>query len=144
MIKESKVDGLEYIYNEGELYCIILRDDFFSESISFFTPPTLSQQLGFLPHKKGALIQPHRHIINKREILYTQEVLIIKKGKVKVLFYNHEHINIGTEIIQDGDVIALCAGGHGFEMLEYTIMVEVKQGPYTGINDKERFSDSSI
>ena len=33
----------------------------------------------------------------------------------------------------------LVAGGHGFEMLEPTEMIEVKQGPYSGDQDKSRF-----
>jgi len=139
MIKEIKTDGLEYLYHYGELYCVLLRDNFKSESVVFFTPDSLSQQLGFLYHKKGNVIKPHKHNINKREILYTQEVLFIKKGKVKVSFYDKTHSNVGTEELFKGDTILLCAGGHGFEILEDTIMIEVKQGPYVGIDDKERF-----
>lgn len=138
MIKENVGEGLEYLYHEGELYSVILRDSFKSESINFFTPDSFSQQLGFLPHEKGDIIKPHRHKINKREVLYTQEVLFVKKGKVKVNFYK-EKSYISSEIVETNDVILLCAGGHGFEMLEDTIMIEVKQGPYVGVDDKERF-----
>jgi len=140
MIKEIETEGLEYAYHQGELYCVILRDSFKSDSVVFFTPDSFSQQLGFLPHKKGNMIEPHRHKINKREILYTQEVLFLKEGKVRVNFYDKNHIYIGSEEIRGGDVILLCAGGHGFEILENSIMIEVKQGPYVGIDDKERFS----
>lgn len=139
MIKEVKTEGLEYLYHNGELYCLIIRDNFKSDSIAFFTPDSMSQQLGFLPHKEGNIIKPHRHNINKREILYTQEVLFVKKGKVKVNFYDSNHLYVGSESISAGDVILLCGGGHGFEILEDTIMIEVKQGPYVGIDDKERF-----
>lgn len=139
MIKEIKKEGLEYVYHDGELYCIILRNQYDNESVAFFSPDSLSQQLGYLPHKKGKVIQPHRHKIHKRDILYTQEVLVVKKGQVKVNFYDKEKNHAGSEIVGEGDVILLCAGGHGFEMLEDTIMIEVKQGPYMGIDDKERF-----
>lgn len=139
MVKEIKEEGLEYIYYEGELYCVILRDNYRSDSIAFFTPNSFSQQLGFLPHKKGDIIKPHRHQISKREILYTQEVLFIKKGKVRVNFYNKEQKYAGSEEIGSGDIILLCGGGHGFEFFEDTVMVEVKQGPYIGIEDKVRF-----
>lgn len=139
MIKEIKEEGIEYLYNEGELYSVVLRGNYKNESVSFFTPDSFSQQLGYLPHKKGNVIKPHKHKINKREILYTQEVLFMKKGKVKINFYKHEKIHVGSEIIKGGDIILLCAGGHGFEILEDTIMIEVKQGPYMGIDDKDRF-----
>jgi hypothetical protein len=139
MIKEIKSEGLEYVYHEGELYCIILRDDYKSGKIEFFTPDSFSQQLGFLPHKKGNVIQPHKHKISKREILFTQEVLFIKRGMVKVNFYDHNAGFIGYEIINKGDVILLAGGGHGFEIMEDTIMIEIKQGPYVGVDDKMRF-----
>jgi len=139
MIKEKKKDGLEYLYHEGELYCIILRDSFVNDSVIFFTPDSFSQQMGYLPHKKGSIIKSHRHKINKREILYTHEVLFIKEGKIKVNFYDKNKKYLFSENINKGDVILLCGGGHGFDILENTIMIEIKQGPYVGIDDKERF-----
>jgi len=139
MIKDIMREGLEYIYHEGELYCIILRDNYRSDSVSFFTPNSFSQQLGYLPHRKGHMIKPHRHKVNKREILFTQEVLFIKKGVIKINFYDNDKRNVGSEILNKGDVILLCGGGHGFEILEESVMIEVKQGPYMEIDDKERF-----
>lgn len=139
MLKEINVEGIEYLYHEGELYSVILRNNFSSDSINFFTPDSFSQQLGYLPHKKGNVIKPHKHKLHKREILYTQEALFIKKGAVKVNFYKKEKDYVGSEILKEGDVVLLCGGGHGFEILEDTIMIEVKQGPYMGIDDKERF-----
>ena len=139
MVKETPKDGLEYIYSEGELIAVILRDRFSSNKIEFLTPDNLSQQLGFLPHKKGDIIQAHRHIYNKREVHFTQEVLFVKKGKVKVNLYNSRKQYISSEILEKGDIILLCGGAHGFEFLEDSILIEIKQGPYTGEKDKERF-----
>jgi hypothetical protein len=40
-------------------------------------------------------------------------------------------------VLNSGDTILLASGGHGFEMLEDTEMLEIKQGPYSGVtNDK--------
>lgn len=140
MIKDIKTKGLEYFYHDGELYAVILRDDYPGQSVSFVTPDTFSQQLGFLPHKKGGVIPPHRHKMNRREILYTQETLLIKKGRVKVDFYDKDKVYVFSEEVRAGDVILLCgSGGHGFNILEDTVMIEVKQGPYNGMEDKERF-----
>jgi mannose-6-phosphate isomerase-like protein (cupin superfamily) len=137
--KESKQTGLEMCYNAGELYCIIIRSHFDSQKITFFTPDNFSQQLGYLPHKKGATIQPHVHLHQKREVFYTQEVLFIKKGKVKIKFFDVNEKHVFSEMLQTGDFILLCGGGHGFEMLEDSSMIEIKQGPYLGENDKRRF-----
>lgn len=139
MIKEIPVKGLEYIYDCGEIIAIILRNEFDSEKIIFLTPNSFSQQLGYLPHKKGDTIKAHRHIYNKREIHFTQEALFIKRGKVKVNLYNSQKNYICSEILNQGDIILLCGGGHGFEILEDSVMIELKQGPYTGESDKDRF-----
>ncbi len=139
MIKEISTEGLEYLYHEGELYSIVMRENFTSDTISFFTPDSFSQQLGYLPHKKGNIIEPHKHKVNRREILYTQEVLFMKKGKLKVNFYKHDKEYIGSEVVNEGDIILLCGGGHGFEILEDAVMIEIKQGPYMGLDDKVKF-----
>jgi hypothetical protein len=67
--------------------------------------------------------------------------LVIKKGKVRITFYDNNRDFIDTRILRTGDVILLASGGHGFEMLEQTEMIEVKQGPFAGENDKTRFED---
>jgi hypothetical protein len=90
-------------------------------------------------HPKGKIIQPHVHNIVKREVLYTKEVLFIKKGKVKTDIYSDEREYICSRILETGDIILLAAGGHGFEILEDTEMFEIKQGPYAGESDKTRF-----
>ena len=46
-------------------------------------------------------------------------------------------------ILNDGDVILLASGGHGFEALSDVDIVEVKQGPYAGDLDKTRFKPSA-
>jgi hypothetical protein len=75
-----------------------------------------------------------------REVHYTQEVLFIRKGKVKVNLYDNDLNFICSKVLEKNDVILLASGGHGFEMLEDSEMVEVKQGPYSGVsNDKTHF-----
>jgi len=70
---------------------------------------------------------------------YTHEVLVIKRGKLRVDFYDDDRIYLESRILRTGDVILLVGGGHGFEVLEETEMFEVKQGPYAGGDDKTVF-----
>lgn len=139
IIKQTKNKGLEYIYNGSELYAVIVRDSFSSSSVAFFTDDSAPQQIGFLPHKKGNIIKPHIHKTSKRNVSLTNETLFVKSGRLKTNFYNSGKKFVGSETISKGDVILLCGGGHGFEILEDSIIIEVKQGPYLGINDKEIF-----
>ena len=130
---------IEQIAHSNQILAIIIRHDYSNKGITFFTPDDFSQQLAYMNHPQGKIIQPHVHNIVKREVLYTKEVLLIKKGKIRVDFYTDDKEYICSRILEGGDVILLAAGGHGFEMLEDTEMFEVKQGPYDRTQDKTHF-----
>lgn len=130
----------ENIMHNGQLMAIIIRKDFDGDGLTFFTPDEFSQQLAYMNHPAGHEIMPHEHNIIKREVYNTQEVLFIRKGKVKVNFYDEGRREVGSRTVETGDVIMLIRGGHGFEMLEPTQMFEVKQGPYAGGDDKKKFT----
>jgi mannose-6-phosphate isomerase-like protein (cupin superfamily) len=122
-----------------ELLAVIVRRDFHEPGIHFFTPDEFSQQLAFMRHPAGKVIDPHVHNPVSRSVQYTQEVLFVKSGKLRADFYDHERQYLESRILEGGDVILLAAGGHGFEVLEEVEMIEVKQGPYAGEKDKTRF-----
>jgi hypothetical protein len=130
---------IENITHADKILAIIIRHNYTAQGINFFTPDDFSQQLAYMNHPKGKIIQPHVHNIVKREVLYTKEVLLIKKGKIKTDFYTDEQEYVCSRVLESGDIILLASGGHGFEMLEDTEMYEIKQGPYAGENDKMRF-----
>lgn len=130
---------IERVISNGEILAIIVRNEFASPGVHFFTPGEFSQQLGYMHHPAGTLIQPHVHTAVQREVTYTQEVLFIKKGRLRVDFYSHDREYIESKILEAGDVILLALAGHGFEVLEDLEMFEVKQGPYADREDKIRF-----
>jgi mannose-6-phosphate isomerase-like protein (cupin superfamily) len=130
---------IEKITNQEQLLAIIISHRFNESGIHFFTPNELSQQLAYMHHPTGKVIQPHVHNPVIREVTYTQEVLFIKNGKLRVDFYNDQQEYLDSRILEAGDVILLVTGGHGFEVLEEIEMIEVKQGPYVGEQDKTRF-----
>ena len=94
----------------------------------------------------GYVIDPHIHNPVVREVHFTNEVLIIRSGQVRVDFYSDEQKYLESRKLGTGDIILLIRGGHGFVMLENSEIVEVKQGPYAGDKDKTRFlsSDNQI
>ena len=122
------------------MLAIIIPENFEEKGIHFFTPNEFSQQLAYMHHPTGKIIEPHLHISVSREVEYTLEVLFIKKGKLRVDFYTNEKKYLNSRILNAGDVILLATGGHGFEVLEEIEMIEVKQGPYAGEQDKSRFT----
>ncbi len=135
---------IEYIKYNDKIISIIIRNSFSKAGIEFFTPKSFSQQLAYMKHKKGHTIQPHIHKFIQREVVLTQEVLLIRKGKVQVDFFNDDKRYIESSILNSGDVILLAHGGHGFSMIEESEIIEVKQGPYSMENDKVRFEGIKI
>ena len=134
---------IENFIHKNIKLAIIIRAKFEKKGIEFFTPNDFSQQLGYMKHSKGYIISPHTHNIIPREVKLTQEVLYIKKGKIRVDFYENNQNYIKSTILNTGDVILLADGGHGFEMIEETEMIEVKQGPYLEEEDKIRFKPTT-
>lgn len=129
------------ITHNDSLLAILLRSNFQAEGILFFTPENFSQQLGYMNRGMGYAIPPHEHNPVPRTIEWTQEVLFIRSGKVRLDIYapgSRKYLE--SYILLPGDVALLAHGGHGFVMLEQSEIIEVKQGPYAGEYDKERFA----
>ena len=131
--------SIERVVVNGKILAIIVRRDFSSSGVHFFTPDEFSQQLGYMKHPVGKTIQPHVHAPVKRQVTYTQEVLFVKKGRLRVDFYDDKQTYLESRVLEAGDVILLASAGHGFEVLEDLEMFEVKQGPYSEEADKGRF-----
>lgn len=133
----AKMSVVERIELKGEVYALILRRELNVEGVNFFTTPDNPLQLGILQHGKGTEIKPHVHRNTLRTIENVQEVLYIEYGKVETSFYNKNGEKVGSSVLNTGDTILLLNGGHGFRILKDARILEVKQGPYRGVeNDK--------
>lgn len=130
---------IQQIHHKNKLLSVIIRRNFEKNGIEFFTPDDFSQQLAYMKRPKDYVIPPHVHNAVHRDVHFTQEVLFIKSGKVRVDFYDDDKNYLESTIIETGDVVLLAYGGHGFEMIEESEIIEVKQGPYSGELDKVRF-----
>ncbi len=135
---------VEKIEHESKLLAVIIRSEFSKDGIEFFTPEHFSQQLGYMKRPKGYVVKAHLHLPVVREIYFTKEVLFIKSGKVRIDFYDQDKIYLESKNLVHGDVILLAFGGHSIEVLEEAEIIEVKQGPYAGESDKNRFDPGDI
>ena len=127
------------IIKNNEIIAIFISSKFNEDGINFFTDPEFSQQLAFMKHKKSKIIYPHIHLEVNRNIKNTQEVIILRKGKLQVDLYDKKKSFIESVILNAGDIIMLVSGGHGFKVLDDVEMYEIKQGPYLGLKDKMQF-----
>ena len=130
---------MELIKKKNKILAYIIRNDHQCDGVDFITPGDYSQQVAYMHHPAGKVIDAHVHNPVHRSVLFTQEVLFIKKGKLRVDFYDEYEDYLESRILNPGDVLLLVSGGHGFKVLEELEMIEVKQGPYAGDNDKTRF-----
>jgi hypothetical protein len=135
--------SVERISYSGRTYAVIVANGYRKPGIEFFTGDQAPLQLGAMQHPAGKIIAPHAHNAAPREIAFTHEVLFIRKGKLRVDFYDDDRVHMTSRVLGAGDVILLMEGGHGFEVLEDLEMIEVKQGPYAGENDKTRFEPAA-
>lgn len=133
---------IEKIFNKKVLYALIVRSDYRKKKgVNFFTDQSATQQFGFMNHKKGHLIFPHRHDKRKSKIEITTEVIIILEGILRVDFYDLKEKYLFSKKLYSNDIIMLSNGGHGFKVLKDVKMIEVKQGPYSVAKDKIKFSN---
>jgi hypothetical protein len=137
-------EDLEYIVAGLEPIALIIKAGYNRPGIHFFTPPNFSQQVAFMRHLPGKRVEPHVHNLVSRQVLHTQEVLLIRNGRVKCDLFDSNRTYLGSRILESGDVILLCGGGHSLEMLAESSIIEVKQGPYAGDSDKTRFDPAEV
>jgi len=135
----ATLDPVERIQHGAALLALIVRREFAEPGVHFFTPNDFSQQLGVMCHPAGKVIGAHVHKPVRRTVAFTQETLFIRRGRLRVDFYDEAQAYLESRELKAGDVILLIQGGHGFEALEDLEMIEVKQGPYAGDEDKIRF-----
>jgi hypothetical protein len=130
---------VERIMFHNQVLCLLIRAANMPAQTTFFTPPEFKQQVGFVVYPAGGEIARHTHRPLHRHLVGTSEVLILKKGHCLIDIYNDEHQLVATRELLQGDLMLMVGGGHGFRMLEDTVFLEIKQGPYTGLEEKERF-----
>lgn len=134
---------MEEVKKKDKLIAMIIRNNYECDGVDFITPDEYSQQVAYMHHPAGKVIDAHVHNMVHRNVVLTQEVLFIKKGTLRVDFYDEYEDYLESKDLHAGDIILLVSGGHGFQALEEVEMVEVKQGPYAGDQDKKRFEGVS-
>lgn len=130
---------IEHITWHDQHIATIIRCDYMPETTTFISPDSYYQQLGFVVYPKDGVVVRHSHLPLQRHLVGTPETLLIRKGRAEVELYALDKSLLGKWVLEEGDMIQLVAGGHCFKCIEDTIFLEIKQGPYTGLVEKESF-----
>ena len=126
---------------DGEtVLAILIRNTDWENGLTFVSSRDDYLQVGTWQYDKGKMLQAHIHKTKPRRVLRTQEVVFVKKGRVKADIYTEKRTLLRSLELENNDALVLLGGGHGFEVLEDgTQVLEVKNGPYVGADrDRER------
>jgi len=134
----------KFFDKENNCIAIVIRKNHSVEQTTFYSEVNFSQQLGIIKYPKNGIIKPHFHNEFERSVFYTQEVLIVRKGVLKVLLFDLSLNYLESLVLDVGDIIFLVSGGHGFEMLEDCELIEIKQGPYNGVENDKTYFNSEV
>jgi hypothetical protein len=133
------MEHVERITCNDKPLAYIIRAEMRPAKTTFVTPPDFKQQVGFVVYPAGGAIQRHDHRPIVRHLVGTSEVLVVQNGRCEIDIYNDNRQLVATRELRRGDIMLMVGGGHGFRMLEDTVFLEIKQGPYTGEAEKQRF-----
>lgn len=133
------MEHVEQIASGSKVLAYIIRSEINPDKTTFLTPSDLKQQVGFIVYPAGGVIKRHVHRPLERHLIGTSEVLIVRRGRCEIDIYDDDRELVASRQLRPGDIMLMVGGGHGFRMLEDTVLLEVKQGPYTGIDEKEHF-----
>jgi len=130
---------MEKIEKDGRLLAIIWRDSDWTSGLSFPTPDNLFIQAGCWQYPAGKSLAAHRHKIYPRDVSQTQEMVYVKRGRMRVDIYAEGREPLEQFVLEQGDFAVLADCGHGYEILEGdTQVLEVKNGPFIDVaTDKE-------
>lgn len=138
-IASATGDRVETIRHQDKVLCILVRALPAPTQTEFYTPNDYNLQMGNIVYPAGGAIPRHSHRPVTRTVTGTSEVLVVQKGRMLIDLYDDAKSLVATREMSVGDAVALVSGGHGFRLLEDTVLLEVKQGPYSGIQEKDRF-----
>lgn len=124
------------------LLAIVVRSDFHGGQYNFMTPDDFPMQLGVNFYAPGDRIQPHLHVQTSRDVTSQQELIVMKRGRAVLHLYTDQRELAADIELRAGDCVLLAHGGHGFDVLEETQLIEAKQGPYLGVGEKIKFDPS--
>ncbi len=120
----------EYIFAGSKKVAIIFRG--FPKNTPYFPTPNSSfLQIGF--HKSGVKKSnlPHRHErVWSKSKTPVYEILIIKRGKLKITFYDKRGGIIEEKTLKRDDSVLIMEVTHSVTFYKNTEIMEIKQGPY--------------
>lgn len=134
-----KHSEVEVFSHEGRDLVYVISHSLLPTQTEFYSKADDEFQCGHIVRVAGESVPRHVHLGGHRVIRTTPEVLVVRKGTCLMDIYSPDQKLLATRELTQGDTVVILSGGHGFRMLEDTVLFEVKQGPYLGDGEKVRF-----
>jgi hypothetical protein len=131
--QEAGVEGRWILDRRGVPLALFVSNQFNRAGHNFFTPSEMPLQLGISTYSAGRLISPHKHNRWSRSVRDTLEFVLLRKGRATIVVFDNEDREIARLSLITGDMILFVSGGHSWEFLEETQLIEIKQGPYISV-----------
>jgi cupin fold WbuC family metalloprotein len=135
----GRAQDVREIRHNGVVVCTVVRRSLDPRSTCFLTGDESPLQVGLIVHPAGHVIPRHRHVPITRQLHETGEVLMVRSGRCIVELFTRAGELLDQVELAEGDVVILMGAAHRLTMQEDTVLFEVKQGPYTGPEEKEIF-----
>lgn len=135
----AAAERTETITHNGKVLCLIVRSELRAKTV-FHTSNDINLQVGHIVYRAGGEVQRHRHPPITRTVVGHAEVVIVESGRAHFDVYSEEDGQLlCTREVGPRDIVVVMAGGHGYRMIEDTVLIEVKQGPFSGVPEKILF-----
>ena len=135
----AQMVGIEQITDADNVLAYVIRSTATASSTAFITPDEATFQAGFVVYPAGGEVVPHVHLPIRREVVGTSELLFVRSGRCYLDLYDADRRIVASRELGPGDAVLSLGGGHGFRMIEDTVLLELKQGPFVGESEKARF-----
>ena len=133
---------MKKIERNGVLYAAYDSLSEIEKGFNWYSKDSDAIQVASMSYDRGKVVEPHTHIFRPRSSDYTQESVIVVKGKIEFSFYDPYKIFLDKVVLNPGDLIISFTGYHGMEVLEDgTVYFEIKTGPFTGLEGEKEFMD---
>ncbi len=121
------------IFHESVHVATIVKPLDASDGLSFVTDDEKFLQLGIWNYKKNTQLDNHFHNEFERKSYKTNEFVFVLKGEIECNLYTEEGEFIERVLIKESEGIIQHNYAHEYKMLEDSIILESKNGPFMGV-----------
>lgn len=124
--------AIERIVHDGVTYAEVIWAGLHVDKTRFYSAPESSFQFGIIANTAGYLEEAHFHKAVSRTITDLQQMFVVQRGVVDVLFYTDAGECFREIRMRPGDAVVLVHGPHAIRVVEDFQALSVKQGPFFG------------